>query len=50
MVAAILAANKVWHYWIGLILLILSGIAVLAVIVGYLVRVQASQYSRRRKD
>jgi hypothetical protein len=49
MLAAILAAAPVWHYWIGLILLIVTGLLLLAVIVGYLVRVQAPQYPRRRR-
>lgn len=49
MLAAFFAAAKVWHYWIGLVLLIVAGITVLAVIVGYLVRVQAPQFPKRRK-
>ena len=49
MLAAILAAAPVWHYWIGLVLLLATGLLLLAVIVGYLVRVQAPQYPKRRK-
>jgi hypothetical protein len=50
MLAVILAANKVWHYWIGLVLLIATGLLLLAVVVGYLVRVQAPQYPKRRRN
>jgi len=51
MVAAVLVATgKVWHYWIGLVLVIAAILAVLATVVGYLVRVQAPQYPRKRKS
>lgn len=49
MLAAILAASPVWHYWIGLVLLLATGLLLLAVIVGYLVRVQSPQYPKRRR-
>jgi len=49
MLAAILAASPVWHYWIGLVLLLATGLLLLAVIVGYIVRVQAPQYPKRRR-
>ena len=49
MLAAILAASPVWHYWIGLVLLLATGLLLLAVVVGYLVRVQSPQYPKRRR-
>ena len=46
----LVAAAKVWHYWIGVVLVIASVLAVLATVIGYLVRVQAPQYPRKRKS
>jgi len=48
--ALLLATGKVWHYWIGVVLVFAALLAVLATIVGYLVKVQAPQYPRKRKS
>jgi Na+-transporting methylmalonyl-CoA/oxaloacetate decarboxylase gamma subunit len=37
----------IWHYWIGLVFFFLSLLVVIAVIVGYLVRVQSLKYPKR---
>ena len=39
-------AAVIWHYWIGLVFFVLSVFAVVAVIVGYLVRVQSLKYPK----
>ena len=51
MAAALLVATaKVWHYWIGLVLVIAAILAVVATAIGYLVRVQFPQYPKKRKS
>ena len=44
--AALLAA-KVWHYWIGIVILLPALLAVVGLIVGYLVKVTANKYPRQ---
>lgn len=43
-----LAANNVWHWWIGLVMLVAAGGAVLGTIAGYLKKVSAPQHPGRR--
>ena len=43
----LLAAGKVWHYWIGLILFIAAVLSVLATVVGYLRKVEAPNHPKR---
>lgn len=40
-------AAPVWHYWIGVVLALGGVLTVVALVVGYLVKVQAPQYPRR---
>ncbi len=42
-----LLAAKVWHYWVGIALLIPTVLAVAAAVVGYLVKVTANKYPRQ---
>jgi len=42
-------AAYVWHYWVGLVLLIAAIGAVLQAVVGYLVKVSATRYPNRRQ-
>ena len=42
-----MALAVVWHYWIGLVLFISSILTCLAVVVGYLVKVQSIKYPKR---
>lgn len=37
----------IWHFWIGLVFFVLSLVVVVAVVVGYLVRVQSLKYPKR---
>lgn len=37
----------VWHWWLGLFLAIGGGLAVLALIAGYLMKVQHPKYPRK---
>jgi hypothetical protein len=39
-----LYAGYVWYYWLGLALFIGTVLAVVAVIIGYVVRVEAPKY------
>lgn len=41
-----LAAN-VWHWWLGLALVLLAVIAIVALVAGYLKAVSAKQHPRR---
>lgn len=43
-----LAANNIWHWWIGLVMLVAAGGAVFGVVVGYLKKVTAPQHPGRR--
>jgi hypothetical protein len=45
--AAMLLAAEVWHYWIGVAIAAATVLTVLAVVVGYLVKVVAPQYPKR---
>ena len=45
---SLLAAAPVWHFWIGVALVIPGILIVLATMVGYLVKVVAPKYSRPR--
>ncbi len=40
-------AAKVWHYWIGIAILLPALLAVVATIIGYLVKVTANKYPRQ---
>ncbi len=42
-------AAYVWHYWVGLVLLIAAVGAVLQAVVGYVAKVSASRYPNRRQ-
>lgn len=42
-------AAEIWHWWIGLILTIAGVLAVLQVVVGYVRKVVAPQYPKRRR-
>ena len=43
----VLFAGEVWHYWIAVPLVVGGILLVLALLVGYLVRVVAPRYPRR---
>lgn len=42
-------AAYVWHYWVGLVLLLAGVGAVLQGVVGYITKVSASRYPNRRQ-
>lgn len=42
-----LLAAKVWHYWIGIAILLPALLAVVATIIGYLVKVTANRYPKQ---
>lgn len=42
-------AAYVWHYWLGLVLLLAGIGAVLQGVVGYITKVSASRYPNRRQ-
>jgi len=42
-----LLAAKVWHYWVAFPLVALALGAIIALIVGYLVKVTGARYPRR---
>lgn len=42
-------AAYVWHYWLGLVLLLAGIGAVLQAVVGYVVKVSATRYPNRRQ-
>jgi hypothetical protein len=42
-----LLAAKVWHYWLSIALLIPILLVLVAIIVGYVVKVVGPRYSRR---
>ncbi len=44
----LLLAAKVWHYWVGIAILLPALVAVLATLVGYLVKVTAQKYPKRQ--
>jgi hypothetical protein len=41
-------AAKVWHYWLSYALVGVVALAVLATVVGYLLRVTAARYPRQQ--
>ncbi len=43
-------AAYIWHWWIGLVMLIAGGGAVLGLIVGYLKQVSAQRYPGGRRQ
>ncbi len=42
-----LLAARVWHYWVGIALLIPTILAVVAAFVAYLMKVTANKYPRQ---
>ena len=44
-----MVAAYVWHYWVGLVLLLAGIGAVVQGVVGYLTKVSASRYPNRRQ-
>ena len=42
-----LLAARVWHYWVGIALLIPTVLAVVAALVSYLLKVTANKYPRQ---
>lgn len=44
-----MVAAYVWHYWVGLVLLLAGIGAVLQGVVGYFMKVSASRYPNRRQ-
>lgn len=44
-----MVAAYVWHYWVGLVLLLAGVGAVVQGVVGYLTKVSASRYPNRRQ-
>ena len=42
-------AAYVWHWWVGLVLLVAAVGAVLQAVVGYVVKVSATRYPNRRQ-
>lgn len=41
-------AAKVWHYWLSYALVGVVALAILATVVGYLVKVAAARYPRQQ--
>ena len=39
----------VWHFWLGLVLLVVGGLAVVQLVVGYVAKVSAMKYPNRRQ-
>ncbi len=42
-------AAEIWHWWIGVVLVVVSVLAVLGLLVSYLKNVTAKQYPNRRQ-
>lgn len=42
-----IAAATVWHYWIGLFILVPALLGVVVTVIGYLVKVTANKYPRQ---
>lgn len=42
-------AAEVWHWWLGVILLLAGVGAILQTVVGYLIKVSATRYPSRRQ-
>lgn len=47
---SIMFAAYIWHWWIGLIMLLAGGAATLGLIVGYLKQVSAQRYPGGRRQ
>ena len=47
-----LAANNIWHWWIGVVMLLAAGAGAVAIIAGYLKSVTSQRYpgKRNRRD
>lgn len=43
----IIVAARVWHYWVGIAVLIPALLLVLATVVGYLAKVTANRYPKQ---
>jgi hypothetical protein len=41
--------SVVWHYWLGLILLVVGVLALIATVAGYVAKVTAMKYPNRRQ-
>jgi uncharacterized membrane protein len=41
--------SVVWHFWLGLVLLVLGGLAVVNLIVGYVAKVTMTKYPNRKQ-
>jgi hypothetical protein len=49
-VATIIAMIAVvWHYWLGLVLLVVGGLAVVNLIVAYVAKVTMTKYPNRKQ-
>jgi hypothetical protein len=44
---ALLLAAKVWHYWISIALTVPIVLVVIAIVVGYIIKVVGPKYTRR---
>jgi amino acid permease len=44
---AMVFAAEVWHYWLGWAIALGSVLTVIALVIGYLVRVEAPRYPKR---
>ena len=42
-----LLAAKVWHYWVAFPLVALAVLTIIALVIGYLVKVTGARYPRR---
>ena len=39
----------VWHYWLGLVLLVVGGLAIVNLIIGYVAQVTMKKYPNRKQ-
>ena len=46
----VMFAAEIWHWWLGIILTVAGAGAVLNVVVGYLKKVVAPQYPKRKRS
>ena len=42
-----LLAAEVWYYWLGWVVAVASVLSLIALVIGYLIKVQAPQYPKR---
>jgi cell division protein FtsW (lipid II flippase) len=47
--AMLFATGKVWHYWVGLVLLVAAILSVLAMVAGYLRKVETLRHPKRNQ-